>query len=472
MLQFFRFVPIAFALLISTTALTAENEGTGAGNSIKGNITYPDAVKLPPNTTLSVLLEDIAIADAAAEVIAGTNFAISGRPPFAYNLDYDPAQITRRGQYRLRVRIEADGELLFINPEYVSPFNRKRKPIAGPIDVPMQLITELPPLPTDNTIPGVFTGTLPCTDCPGIHYTFDIREGNYFYVRAVRAGDKTPPLERFDTLGSWSVSADGKTVIFGGIPEGLMMFKAQDIDNFRQIATDGRAQDKRLNYTIRRQPNAKPLEPRLRLQGMYMVDGDQDILQICPDGRRIKIYPHGEAVPLRKAYLERKLRKGQPVLVNITGSIIDFTQYEQAADKETLVVDGFYGMDGSAHCGPPIHVDTVEDTDWQLSVLDGESIDIDKFPYDLYPSIRLLSEDAVIAGFTGCNRLQGSYKRDAGNIHFDKLATTRRACENVMDVEVRFLKALDTITSLRQQDGMLNLYDGKNQLRMQFVEDQ
>jgi heat shock protein HslJ len=60
--------------------------------------------------------------------------------------------------------------------------------------------------------------------------------------------------------------------------------------------------------------------------------------------------------------------------------------------------------------------------------------------------------DGRVAGSAGCNRYTGSFKQDGKTLSFGPAAATRRMCvepEGVMEQEQQFLKALETVATVR-----------------------
>lgn len=90
--------------------------------TIEGNVWYRERIMLPPTAEVRVILEDVAKMDVKAERIAETSFTPQDGPPWEFTLDYDPSKIHERGRYALRARIEANGQLLFINTEHIAAF--------------------------------------------------------------------------------------------------------------------------------------------------------------------------------------------------------------------------------------------------------------------------------------------------------------------------------------------------------------
>lgn len=68
--------------------------------------------------------------------------------------------------------------------------------------------------------------------------------------------------------------------------------------------------------------------------------------------------------------------------------------------------------------------------------------------------------DGRVAGSAGCNRYTGTFKQDGGTLSFGPAAATRRMCvepEGILEQEQRFLKALETVATARQEADRLEL---------------
>jgi putative lipoprotein len=123
-------------LLISSTlymaaAQSAYPESDGM-KTINGTIWYRERMMLPPDSEIHVILEDVSRMDVAATAIAETDLRPEGGPPYAFSLRYDPARIQPNRRYAMRVRIEADGQLMFISTEYTPAFSQAP---GGTVDI-------------------------------------------------------------------------------------------------------------------------------------------------------------------------------------------------------------------------------------------------------------------------------------------------------------------------------------------------
>jgi uncharacterized lipoprotein YbaY len=90
-------------------------EPAEAAAQVTGTVTYRPRIALPPDAVITVQIQDVSLADAAAEIVGEQVIPAEGRQvPFAYAVPYDPAAIEARNSYSMAARIEdAEGTLLF-----------------------------------------------------------------------------------------------------------------------------------------------------------------------------------------------------------------------------------------------------------------------------------------------------------------------------------------------------------------------
>ncbi len=117
----FTLFALAFLLPTPIHASEAKNE-RDTMKTITGSVWYRERIMLPPNAEVSVSLEDLSRMDVAAHLLASTTFVPQSCPPFDFSLEYDSTKLQEKGRYGLRVGIEKDGRLLFINKEHVPAF--------------------------------------------------------------------------------------------------------------------------------------------------------------------------------------------------------------------------------------------------------------------------------------------------------------------------------------------------------------
>jgi heat shock protein HslJ len=93
----------------------------------------------------------------------------------------------------------------------------------------------------------------------------------------------------------------------------------------------------------------------------------------------------------------------------------------------------------------------------QIGIIKGASLEKHSLNLSLDPTSRRIN------GFSGCNYLNGTYQTGEENqLLFSKIATTRKFCESIGELENAFLKALEKVRSYQMSDHQLELFDENN----------
>jgi putative lipoprotein len=82
---------------------------------VEGTINTQNQAELPAGAIVNVQLQDTSRADAPAIVLGEQVIQNPESFPVSFEIEYDPAQIDERHVYSMRVRIEVEGKLIFIN---------------------------------------------------------------------------------------------------------------------------------------------------------------------------------------------------------------------------------------------------------------------------------------------------------------------------------------------------------------------
>jgi heat shock protein HslJ len=100
----------------------------------------------------------------------------------------------------------------------------------------------------------------------------------------------------------------------------------------------------------------------------------------------------------------------------------------------------------------------VVDIDWTLTELDGAPVST---AAESTPTLRLTRESGALraTGLAGCNRFRGPATLSDGELRFGPLVSTKMACP-ALDVETRYMRALDVVRSYRITSRQLQLLAG------------
>ncbi|WP_372769973.1 META domain-containing protein [Pseudoalteromonas sp.] len=91
-------------------------------NSLQTEVYYLDRSMLPPNSELTVTLEDVSKMDVASTLISSKLVTLNNAPPYQVSLDYDNALIKENMRYNVRAQIRKDGKLLYTSTQSNNPF--------------------------------------------------------------------------------------------------------------------------------------------------------------------------------------------------------------------------------------------------------------------------------------------------------------------------------------------------------------
>jgi copper homeostasis protein (lipoprotein) len=317
---------------------------------------------------------------------------------------------------------------------------------------------------TLGDLPASFEGELPCADCPGIFYHLDLFEDRVFFLRTSYDGRGAGAVT--DTIGSWVVAGDdGRLALFGGT-EAPVFFRILDHDTLRKLDVEGRDIESSLNYNLRRTMEADPIEPRLRMRGMYRYMADAAVFTECLSGRRFQVAMEADNIALERAYLRVQREPGEELMVSLQGRIAERPAMEGDAMILTVVPEHFIGVWPGETCGARMVTVELENTYWKLTRLGDEPVFLGEQQRE--PHLVLHSGDGTVTGFGGCNRLTGSYSVDGASIGFSEMASTTMACAEGADTERAFSDALASARSWRMIGEHLDLYDGTGNLVARF----
>lgn len=96
------------------------------------------------------------------------------------------------------------------------------------------------------------------------------------------------------------------------------------------------------------------------------------------------------------------------------------------------------------------------DTEWKLKTINGK----DYSSFNPPATLTFTQEESRVSGHAGCNRFFGGYELVDDNISFGQLGATKMFCEDKMELEDNYLKALEQVKRYRMKGNSLQLLDG------------
>lgn len=116
---------------------------------------------------------------------------------------------------------------------------------------------------------------------------------------------------------------------------------------------------------------------------------------------------------------------------------------------------GLLACDRSDRPVSPSPVASLVGTEWSLMQLEGRPTGAGAG--GVAPTLLFAAADSRVSGFAGCNRLMAGYRLTADRLTFTPIATTRMFCAEGMDLERRYLTALEATRAYRRTESRLEL---------------
>ena len=314
-----------------------------------------------------------------------------------------------------------------------------------------------------NELPVHYSGVLPCADCEGIRYDVDLRENNVYFMRMSYLGRSSN--DPIDQIGLWSVVVDTQTLVLQAGDDTSEMFSIVDSTVLRKLDRAGIRIDSQLNYELTRDAAYAPIEPNLRMQGMYRYLADAGVFEECLTGLRLPVAAEGADAALEAAYVQVSSEPGAPVLARLSGRIVSQRGMGDERTRDMLIVDAFDDLAPNESCGARGVTHDLVGTRWVLVRLGGQAVVLGKD--DREPSIALQTASPRVVGFDGCNRLMGDYRIDGDRIEFSQMATPLMACPD-MRVAERLAEAMAVTVRWQVRGAHLELFDAAGTVQARF----
>jgi copper homeostasis protein (lipoprotein) len=465
----------SLALFIMLAAATVPWRAPAVASTtgkVTGLATYRERVALTPRAVFEATLLDVSRSDAPAEVISSMRKPNPGQIPITFEIAYDPRRINTARTYVVRATISEEGRLRFTTdhavPVLTHDHGNKVKIVmrgagGGSMDrVPRWERGEPPSL---GTIPATFSGLLPCPDCTGIRYQINLLPGGaYMQRRTYLRGRHESSL--YD-LGAWSLSSDRRTMTLEGDREGDEYWRVTDSRTLQKLTREGNPVDSKRSYELTRSPSVLPMEPRLKMKGMFRAVSDAPRFRECRSGLQWPVGRSGDYRALERAYIARRAAPGAELMVSIDGRIEQRPRMEGRFNQPTLVVMKFMRAMPGEKCEDRNAQAGLANNRWLPIRIGDQAVVVSRGERE--PWIELDSRSKRVTGSGGCNRISGPYQAGDGTLRFGPLITTKTACRS-MDTETRFLRALNDTRRYRILGRLMVLLDDRGRLLARLEE--
>jgi uncharacterized lipoprotein NlpE involved in copper resistance len=205
--------------------------------------------------------------------------------------------------------------------------------------------------PDIDKLPASFQGELPGAGNPVLWHLDLFPEGRY-QLRLTYVGRPEP--NRFDDIGRWIKDSSGGIVLRDGRDASIFLMPETGGAALRKLDIHGQPIHSNHNDRLVRLPEFQPIEPQLRLTGMFTYLADAAVIILCADGRQLPVAMENDYISLERAYLQADISPGQPVLVSVDGLITQRPAMEESQPpRPTLVVERFIEVQPHGTCGNP-----------------------------------------------------------------------------------------------------------------------
>ncbi len=186
------------------------------------------------------------------------------------------------------------------------------------------------------SLPGVYAGTFPCSDCPAIPTTLWLRpDGRFFFRQHYPADDEREAMDAY-SLGRWS--ADGA---------GIELRGSGPVRSFTRIDSDTLEMetDSDLEHQLSRDADAAPFSASLRLSGMMRTQGRNAFFTECLAGFDVPVAKGGEFTKFWHQYRSAGGR-GKAIYVELEG------RFSWTADgaPRSLAIERFITVKADGSC--------------------------------------------------------------------------------------------------------------------------
>lgn len=189
--------------------------------------------------------------------------------------------------------------------------------------------------PVDPPPPGVYAGTFPCDDCPGIEVTLWLREDGRYFLRQQYLPTAAREGGTFYSLGHWTWRGDAERLaLAGGGPERL--FAREGEDDLSMQTTTG------LPHRLSRLAEAPAFSDTLSLEGEFDLASGEPRFRECRTGL---------VWPVNKTADYRRLRHQYGTLPRGSAAFVNAEARLAATDAgETLVIVKLIRVEEGRRC--------------------------------------------------------------------------------------------------------------------------
>lgn len=304
---------------------------------------------------------------------------------------------------------------------------------------------------------ATFTGTIPCEDCLQVDILLNIRPDGIYQLRKTYQREHDGSSIK-SQMGKWRYVEEGKLLILGKEEGLLKTYRIKNENELAFVEWEGSATDSQIQYQLVRTAGIESFDDVVKVRGMFYVDNNMATLRECTSQVVFPVRPAGDYSSVMQNYMNTPHDMSRPILISILGKV-------KQDGREEIVIDQFRKFYPNTDCQGNKVKTSLTGTHWQLIYIDDRNWSeiTDTMAY-LH-----LKRDKTFDGFSGCNRITGSYLLKSDVLLINRTGTSRKACPNGMEGENLLISILDDIESYRITENILELIDQNEQVLAKFL---
>lgn len=190
-----------------------------------------------------------------------------------------------------------------------------------------------------SSLPGVYAGTFPCGNCPGISTTLWLRPDGRYFIRQRYLADENDEEMIAYGLGRWSwVEADRIAVLRGDGPGRGFIWPDRD-SLVMQTDSD-------LEHRLVRDPEMPDFTSSIRMTGTMRLSGESGLFTECLTGLEAPVAKGGEYRRFLHQY-RSVVARGESVFVELEGRF----SWSSDGAPASLTIDRFVTVKEGRSCG-------------------------------------------------------------------------------------------------------------------------
>ncbi|KKO49817.1 heat-shock protein [Arsukibacterium sp. MJ3] len=292
-----------------------------------------------------------------------------------------------------------------------------------------------------------FSGTLPCADCPGIHYHLNLHRDGRFEVRQEY-------LERGDITiikGIWLLEKRNLHLV--NQQHTLPAFYFSSNNRLAMLDLAGNPISSALNYQLTRESTFIKLDTRQPMLGLYLLKDNQATFTLCQSGESLMVANTQHHLPMMRHYQQDQRFRNSAVIATLIGRKSDDEQ-----GQTQLLIEKFEQFWPNAVCPDPFSEGKLQGIVWRAEKLAGRYL-----PQQL--NVRLIfDQQDRFYGSSGCNNFNGNYQQQANRLNIAGLASTQKFCSDSNQLEQQFSRSLQAADRAEVNGDKLQLFKDNNLL--------